>query len=186
MKIKELMNCENLNVTQLSQILDNSQSKIKLNVDFWGSRILTIDGFSLKLDDLAQRIFRVGDKVFSENLSSQERWNGAFCVKKLRTYYKETDSMINKLNCVSSFILKFKLFFNLGEGKKSFNVLTGFNESAREKTTSYENFRGFLAQHFRDTFPGTSLPDTHLNDSRGTLYYYKGNQMPPADDFCIF
>ena len=183
MNIKELISGNSFSLTQLNQMLSNPHSVIDSKIDFWGSRTLTVDGCSVNLSDITQRIYSIGDTILTNNVSLQERCSGVECVRKFRKYYETTDAEINKLNCISFCIFKLKAFFKFGDEKRHYNEFTGFRETPREKMQLYENFRGFTEEHFRATFP----EERYLPSTGGEgLFYYKGSRMPDASDFCVF
>jgi hypothetical protein len=202
MTIKDLIHPENFSLTKLSHLLNNPKSEVKLTFSLLGSRILTVNGCSVNLHDVTQRVFSKGDKIIhgdGNSISLRDRCSGVMCVRKLREYYNTTDAMIKNLNWISSIFFKLKMNFKICEEAIAWNPTTAFLESARDKIGTYEHFRAYSEGDFRKTFPGTPLPNIALKglvplpgttlsatERERTLYYYQGALMPSARDFCVF
>jgi hypothetical protein len=85
-------------VSQLSQ-----HGKIKVGVTFWGSRVVTIEGYqgSMYLEDFAKKILEAGHLDNVDKLTATGRCAGIDIAKTIKQLYRNTDRDLKKPKTVS-------------------------------------------------------------------------------------
>lgn len=126
----------------VKNLLDTAQVK----TTFWGSRVVEVNGFSgsVYLDDVARKILTAGyQRSDADDLLPAERIAGVEIVRKLKDFYRVSDTQIQN----SNFFTKFLNFI------REFSFIPYTTRFYIEETAE-GNFRAYSEVKFLQQFGG--------------------------------
>lgn len=99
------------NQSNLIELEDLFKGPVTTDVSFWGSRIVTVQGYegSLNIHDLGIDLIGIA-KSGDRNLSHQEKSAGVGLTFRLQIFYRETDGKGNFLARIFMYIREFSFF----------------------------------------------------------------------------
>lgn len=139
--------------------INNLLNSSLVAVSFWGKRMITVANFkgTMTIDELTNKIFQLGkNRCNLDDLTTEERIAGIEITKKLKTFYRVTDTKILEANWftrILNFIREFSLFTYTIRFEIESDSIEGY-------------FRGYSENKFKSEFGGIVI---------GGLYEYENS-----------
>ena len=150
-----------LNFSNQLAAVKNLVDTAQVMTTFWGNRVVEINGFtgSVYLDDIARKILTASyQRSDADDLSPPERIAGVEIVRKLRDFYRISDTQIQNSNFFTR-LLNFIQEFSLTPYTTRFYLDEEIGPGER-------NFRAYSEAKFLQQFGGafTSMRDHPASD----------------------
>ena len=168
-KLSDAINSPQLNLQDLGKILDKSQA----SVSFWGTRIVTVEGYegSVRLLDISRRMMNFVNDTKTD-FSEEERASAIKSIGYIRTHYNETDQM-QKSNPITAIFAFFQSIF----GTNGENLLPYNERWFIEDHGAIYRFKGYTESQFRARFPEQPLPREYYSRGNDATFYFPHGAM---------
>lgn len=160
--LSQALNSPELNIKDLKKLLDKS----KIDLTFFGSRIITVDGyegsqnfsiFTKRLNNLAG--WHTGEK----NLSLADRLDGVKAARKIEQYYKDTDQMRKTADLITRVFEFLQEILNLNGDSNIWLYTERFPIDGCTTNLIVDDLRRISRSLFELSFPKRDVPKTWFN-----------------------
>lgn len=110
-RLQDLLNKPAVSISL--EALKQKLSTTEAYTTFFGTRMVRLEGSSIQLNVLAQRVLAIADARFKDDaFSVEDRLAGCGCVDRLKEFYKVTDGQIKNSNLLTRIIAWIRNYFS--------------------------------------------------------------------------
>lgn len=146
------MNIAAMTLPQIFQLLENSHCE----VNFWGVRhiYLSENKGSIKLSEITERFFALGDDCLQTNYSIENRKIGHCIREQLLDFYKSTNEQLKSINIITHIFYTIRCWLGLNreEQHKVYPEVRDYKSNYYDRLCGYEFFQGFTSKQYKEHF----------------------------------